>query len=108
MPKTAKEGYTIMVKLPEECGYTGYSVKCTYKYIKQNGKYSLSMWIMNGKNHNNLSICPQEIDTKYISSTKENIEKDIRRIVTDASLSGYFDEYIDRFESYVGGGLLYV
>lgn len=108
MPKTAKEGYTIIINLPEECGYTGYSVKCIYKYIKQNKKYSLSMWLIDNKRHNNFNIGQQEIDTKYITSTKENIEKDIRRIVTDASLSGYFDEYIDRFESYLGGSLLYV
>lgn len=108
MPKTAKEGYTIIINLPEECGYTGYSVKCIYKYIKQNKKYSLSMWLVKNGYHDDLSIGPQEIDTKYITSTKENIEKDIRRIVTDASLSGYFDEYIDRFERYIGGGLLYV
>lgn len=108
MSRTIKEGYTIIVKLSEECGYTGYSVKCTYKYINQKGKYSLSMWIVKNGYHDDLSIGPQEIDTKYITSTKENIEKDIRRIVTDASLSGYFDEYINRFESYLGGSLLYV
>lgn len=108
MANTAKEGYTIIIKLPEECGYIGYSVKCTYKYIKQNRKYLLFMWLMDNKNHNNFNIAPQEIDIKYITSTKENIEKDIRRIVTDASLSGYFDEYIDRLESYLGGSLLYV
>lgn len=103
MPRTIKEGYTIIVKLPEECGYNGYSVKCTYNYIQQKGKYSLSMWVIKNGCYDDLSIGPQEIDTKYISSTKANVEKDIRRIVTYASLSGYFDEYIDMFETYIGG-----
>ena len=35
MLNTVREGYTIRIKLPEECGYVGYSVKCTYKHNKK-------------------------------------------------------------------------
>ena len=108
MPKTAKEGYTIIVKLPEECGYAGYSVKCTYKYIQQKEKYELSMWLMDGNGGHGFGTHMQEIDTKYISSQKKDVEKDIRRIVTDASLSGYFDPYIENYNSEYIRGLLYV
>lgn len=98
MLKPIREGYTIRIKLPEECGYEGYSVKCTYKYNKQKEKYRLSMWLKRDDIDDDFKIDSQEIDTQYISGTKENIEDNIIRIVEQASLSGYFDHYIERYE----------
>lgn len=98
MLKVVREGYTIKVKLPEECGYEGYSVKCTYKYNKKKEKYLLSMWLKRDDVDEDFKIDSQEVDTQYIPGTKETIEENIMRIVEQASLSGYFDYYINRFE----------
>lgn len=98
MLKPIREGYTIRIKLPAECGYEGYSVKCTYKYNKQKEKYCLSMWLKRDDIDDDFKIDSQEIDTQYISGTKETIESNICKTVEQASLSGYFDYYIERFE----------
>lgn len=97
MLNTVREGYTIRIKLPEECGYEGYSVKCTYRYNKKKEKYLFSMQLKRDDIDDDFKIDSQEIDTQYISGTKETIEKNIIRIVEQASLSGYFDYYIERF-----------
>lgn len=98
MLRPIREGYTIRIKLPEECGYTGYSVKCTYKYNKAIKKYRLSMWLKRDNIDDEFKIDSQEIDTQYISGTPENIIDNICRIVEYASLSGYFNHYIERFK----------
>ena len=98
MLKIIREGYTVKIKLPEECGYEGYSVKCTYKYNKQKEKYSLSMWLQRDDISDDFKIDSQEIDTQLIPGTRETIEDNIIRIVEQASLSGYFDHYIERFK----------
>jgi len=98
MLKLIREGYTVRIKLPEECGYEGYSVKCTYKYNKKKDKYSLSMWIRRDDIDEDFKIDSQEIDTQDIPGTRETIEDNIIRIVEQASLTGYFDYYIARLE----------
>ena len=98
MQKIIKEGYTIRIKLPTVCGYEGYSVKCTYKYNSRKEKYRLSMWLKRDDIDDDFKIDSQEIDTQDIPGTKETIEDNICRIVEQASLSGYFDYYIKRFE----------
>lgn len=56
------------------------------------------MWLKRDDIDDDFKIDSQEIDTQYISGTKENIEDNIIRIVEQASLSGYFDHYIERFK----------
>lgn len=97
MLRAIKEGYTIKIKLPEEDGYGGYFVKCTYKYHKAKGKYLLSMWLKRDDIDDDFKIDSQEIDTQYISGNKENIEDNICRVIGQAVSSGYFDYYISRF-----------
>lgn len=92
------KGYTIEIDLPEECGYEGYSVECTYRYDKDKEKYLLSMWLMRKDISDKFKIDHQEIDTQYISGTKETIRQNICKIVEQASLSGFFTKYIERFE----------
>lgn len=98
MLKAVREGYTIKIKLPEECGHDGYSVRCTYKYKKAKGKYLLSMWLHRDDIDDDFKIDSQEISTQYIPGTKETIEDNICRIVEQASIGGYFEYYITRFE----------
>lgn len=98
MFKYENKGYTIEIKLPEEYGYKGYSVECRYQYDKSKEKYLLSMWLKANDIDERFKIDSQEIDTQYISGTKENIRQNICRIVEQASLSRYFDHYIQRYE----------
>lgn len=98
MLRYKNEGYVINVVLPEECGYEGYSVECRYRYSKAKDKYLLSMWLKRKDIDNTFKIDGQEIDSKYIKSSHETIKQDICRIVEQASLSGFFDYYIERYE----------
>ncbi len=92
------KGYTIEINLPEECGHKGYSVECTYQYNKKKEKYSLSMWLKRNDIDDKFKIDSQEIDTQYISGTRETIRQNICKIVEYASLSGFFEYYIERYE----------
>lgn len=92
------KGYTIEIELPEKCGYSGYSVECTYKYIKSRGKYLLSMWLKRTDVDDKFKIDSENINAQFISGTKETIVDNICRIVEYASSSGYFDYYIDQFD----------
>lgn len=98
MLKRFREGYTIRIQLPEECGHVGYYVKCTYKYNKKIDKYTLDMWLMYNDIDDEFQIKAQEIDKQNISGTRDTIEDNICKIVEYASLSGYFEESIKRFE----------
>lgn len=96
MKEAIREGYTIRVKLPEACGHTGYSVKCTYKYIK--GKYLLSMWLTRDDISDSFRIDSQEIDTQYVNGARGSIEDSIVRIVRQAYMGGHLSRYVERFE----------
>lgn len=98
MLKYENKGYTIEIKLPEEFGYRGYSVECTYSYDKEKEKYLLSMWLKGNGIDDRFKIDSQEIDTQYIPGTRETIRQNICRIVEQASLSGFFDHYIHRYK----------
>lgn len=98
MLRHKNEGYVIKVHLPEECGFDEYSIECRYKYNKQNDKYLLSMWLIREDIDDRFKIDGQEIDAQYIHSSRETIKQDICRIVEQASLSGFFDYYIQRYE----------
>lgn len=98
MLRAIREGYVVRFNLPEECGYAGYSVKCIYKYRKNKQKYSLQMRLVHEDFDDEFKIDSQEIDTQYIPGTRESIESNISRIVEYAASSGFFDEYIKKFE----------
>ena len=98
MMKCKSLGYVVEINLPEECGYEGYSVECRYSFNKKKEKYSLSMWLKRNDIDDRFKIDSQEIDTQYISGTRETIRDNICRIVEQASLSGFFDRYINRYE----------
>lgn len=91
-------GETIAIELPAECGYEGYSVECTYKYNKYQSKYVLSMWLKHNDVDDKFKIDSQEIDTQMISGSEHTVRSNICRIVEQASLSGFFTHYIERFE----------
>lgn len=97
MANYIRKGYTLEFNL-REYGYNNYYAVCTYKYDKKKEKYSLSMWIKRKDINDKFKIDSQEIDTQYINGTKETIEDNIDRVIEQAGLSGFFDEYIQRYE----------
>lgn len=98
MQRIIREGYTIRLSLPEQYGYGGYSIRCTYKYNRAREKYLLSMWLRREDIDDDFRIEAQEIDAQYISGTRETIEDNIFRVVEQACINGYLDHYIKRFE----------
>ena len=98
MLKSKYKGITIEIELPEECGHEGYIIDCTYRPDTAEGKYLLSMWLRHKSIRNGFNLAPQEVDTQCITSSKVTITRDIRKIVEYASLIGFFEEYIQRYE----------
>lgn len=92
------KGYTIEIDLSKNGNYKNYSVECTYRYDKREEKYSLSMWLKRKDIPNRHAIISQEIDTQFISGTKETIKRNICLIVEQALISGFFSPYIQDFE----------
>lgn len=90
-------GTTISFILPEN-QYKGYVVDCTYKYIRDMNKYALNMWLRNTEIDDRMQISSQGINTQYITSTRENIKKDVCAIVEQAANSSYFDKSIETYE----------
>ena len=93
MIKCRNKRTTLTIDLPEECGHAGYSVDCSYSFDKDQEQYLLSMELF----RNDISD-KQTIDGQYINGDEVTIESNIRRIVEYASMSGYFDEYIEKYE----------
>lgn len=56
------------------------------------------MWLMRNDIDDEFRIASQEVGRQYIASNKESVEDDICKIIKDASLCGYFEESIKRFE----------
>ena len=98
MLRYENKGQIIEIKLPEECGYKGYSVECRYQFDKSKEKYLISMWLRKDEINDTFKIDSQEIDSQYISGDKTNIRQNICKIVEQASLSGFFDDYVKRYE----------
>lgn len=97
MLKYKNKGYTIEITLPEN-KYKGYSVECRYLYVVEKDKYLLSMWLIHNTIENRFKIDSQEIDTQYISGTKETIKNNVCRIVEQAVKVGFFDRYVEEYE----------
>lgn len=98
MLRYENKGYIIEIKLPGEHGHNGYSVECRYKYDTEKEKYLLSMWLKRNDIDDSFKIDSQEIDTQYISGTKETIRQNICNIIEQANDTGFFDYYIERYE----------
>lgn len=98
MTRLRRMGYTVDVDL-KDYGYDGYSVECTYKYMKKSEKYLLRMGLKPKNSENRIKVELQEIDTQYISGTSETIEDHILRIIEQAACHHkFFDQYIERYE----------
>ena len=86
-------GYMVEYELPEECGHAGYKVRCNYKFNKKANKYKASMWLI----HKEFDFM-LELDSQYIEATKENVNGEVEKIISNAALSGYFEKAIQKYE----------
>ena len=107
MSKIKRKGYTVEIGL-ERYGYKGYSVECTYLYIKKEEKYLLRMGLkcknMDGCRFEVAPLDLYDIDAQYISGTKETILDNIDRIVEyaatheDENHKKFFDKYTEQID----------
>lgn len=79
-------------------GYLNYIAECIYYFDKYKEKYSLSICLKRKDIEDKMRLSSKKIDTQYISGTKETIVENICRIIHEASISGYFNYYIQRYE----------
>ena len=91
------KGQEVEINLAE-CGYANYSVDCVYKYIKAKDKYSLTIWLKCNGIDCRFNMNPQEVDSRYITSTKEDVVGDICGVVEQLCETKFFDHYIERYE----------
>lgn len=97
MNQLKRKGFVVEADL-SKYGYDDYSVECTYQYDKEKGKYLLRMGLKPKHFNNRIKIEFNEIDTQYLSGTKENIERHIKKLIDFAASSKFFDEHINQFE----------
>ncbi len=98
LSKPVKEGYAIRFKLPEECGHSGYWVRCIYRYDKKKEKYALQMKLFREDIGDECNVDTQEIDARYVVGTRETIEDNIRVLIEYGALSNFFEKYIKKYE----------
>lgn len=90
-------GNVITIKL-EDYGYARYSAECLYRFDKTVGKYVLTIRLKHESIEQTYKIDTQDIDTQYISGTRETIRSNICKIVERACQMKYFDKYIAEYE----------
>lgn len=95
------EGFGIKVPLSQfssEEKYRSYYASCQFRYAKREEKYSLTMWLNRDDFNGRYCITSREIDTQYISGTRDTIRENVCRVVRQMVESGYFESYIGMFE----------
>lgn len=104
MMKPKFKGNTLTIEL-SNFEYENYFVECAYHFDKNEGKYSLSMWLNRNDLEDRMRLSSKKVDTQYIPGTKETIIENICRIVHQAATvadkkSGkkYFDHFVERYE----------
>lgn len=103
MMKPRYKGQYIEINL-SNYGYKGYIAECTYYFDKQKDKYSLSICLSRNDIEDRMKLSSKQVDTQYISGTRETIIENICRIVHQAATVSdkngirYFDSFVDRYE----------
>lgn len=97
------KGQAVEINL-SKWGYENYIVECLYHFDKKNGKYLLSMWLSRKDIEDRIRLSSKNVDTQYISGTRETIVENICRIVHQAATvtndngEKYFDYFVNRYE----------
>lgn len=104
MMKPKFKGNTLTIEL-SNFGYENYFVECAYHFDKNEGKYSLSMWLNRNDMEDRMRLSSKKVDTQYIPGTRETIIENICRIVHQAATVAdkergerYFDHFVERYE----------
>lgn len=94
MIKYRNKRTTLSIDLPRECGHEGYYIDCSYTFDKNELQYLVTIELR----RKDIDEHMQPIDSQYIKSDKKTIDYIIRHIVEDSALSGFFEEYIQKYE----------
>lgn len=103
MMKPRCKGQTIEINL-SKWGYKNYIAECAYHFDKHEVKYSLSIWLRRRDLEDRMRLSSKNVDTQYISGTKETIVENICRVVHQAATvvtdngKKYFDPFVERYE----------
>lgn len=94
MIKYRDKRITLSIDLPKKCGYEGYYIDCCYSFDRIEKQYLVTMELR----RKDIEECIQPINCQYIKGDRKNIEHILRHVVEASSLSGFFDEYIKKFD----------
>ena len=94
MIKYRDKGTTFAIDLPEECGHSGYYIDCSYFFDKNKMQYMVTMRLR----RNDIEEYTQPVKCQYIKGDRKTIDYIIRKDVEDSALSGFFEEYIQKYE----------
>ncbi len=103
MMKPKFSGNMLVIDL-SKFGYENYIAECVYRFDKQKGQYALSIWLNRRDLDDRMRLSSKNIDTQYISGTRETIVENICRVVHQAASSAndkgvrYLDRYVKRYE----------
>lgn len=94
MIKYRNKRTTLSIDLPEECGHEGYYIDCSYSFDKNKMQYLVTMELRRV----DIKEYVQPVNSQYLESDKKTIDYIIRHDVEDSALSGFFEEYIQKYE----------
>lgn len=103
MMKPKFSGNMLVIDL-SKFGYENYIAECAYHFDKHKGQYALSIWLSRTDLDDRMQLSSKNIDTQYISGTRETIVENICRVVHHAASSAnnegvrYLDRYVKRYE----------
>ena len=103
MMKPKFSGNMLVIDL-SKFGYENYIAECVYHFDKHKGQYALSIWLNRTDLDDRMQLSSKNIDTQYISGTRETIVENICRVVHQAVSSAndmgvrYLDRYVRRYE----------
>lgn len=94
MIKYRNKRTTLSIDLPEECGHEGYYIDCSYIFDKNELQYLVTMELR----RKDIEEYVQPVNSQYLESDKKTIDYTIRYNVKSSALSGFFEEYIQKYE----------
>lgn len=95
--KPLYRGYKLEINL-SKFGYKSYILECSYFYDKSKNMYCLSMYLNKKDIQDKLRISYKNINTQYISGTRETIVENVCEVVNQMCASDFFEDYIAKYE----------
>lgn len=98
--KPIRKGQVLDISL-SAFGYQDYYAECIYYFNKREEKYELSVRLYRSDIEDKMKISNHEIDTQYISGTRDTIEENICRVIYEMCAKKHFNVYVERYEYYI-------